>query len=359
MLWCNVGQTIVFVVCQPSVRNGRLTDDRRRSSVHHGSQLRHGELEDARHEAALMEYVTSANIACGGQPATRPPWSATARLAIAAACASGRIPAIPTRQFRAHCDRHARRRNRGNVRRQIERLDAVVAQPGRPHRSREAPRRVVQRGPCGIRKWRGPSPAGWRRGTRALRSSAWQAPPCWTCGAKMGLAGRGPRRYADRRYEPDGTLRPRQFADASSTYPARGRPASLHFAREGNVRPSACMAIPPAPWILKRAARRYYSSNEAVLIFGRCRSAVRGRISAPARSRLRQRSRSTIPASSSSSNQVWVYADDACTWTYSTDSPSWITLTSAFPKGIGSGVGAFYWSAAANIAPPCAKPRSA
>ena len=25
-----------------------------------------GELEDSRHEAALMEYLTSANIACGG-----------------------------------------------------------------------------------------------------------------------------------------------------------------------------------------------------------------------------------------------------------------------------------------------------
>ena len=58
-----------------------------------------------------------------------------------------------------------------------------------------------------------------------------------------------------------------------------------------------------------------------------------------------------IPASSSSSNQVWVFADDACTWTYSTDSPSWITLTSALPKGIGSGDAAFNWSAAANISP--------
>ena len=65
-----------------------------------------------------------------------------------------------------------------------------------------------------------------------------------------------------------------------------------------------------------------------------------------------------IPAYSST-GQIWVFADDGCTWTYSTDSPSWITLTSALPKGIGSGEGAFYWSAAANIGPPCAKPRSA
>ena len=41
-----------------------------------------GELEDARHEAALMEYITSANIACGGHAGDEASMERTARLAI-------------------------------------------------------------------------------------------------------------------------------------------------------------------------------------------------------------------------------------------------------------------------------------
>ena len=47
--------------------------------------------------------------------------------------------------------------------------------------------------------------------------------------------------------------------------------------------------------------------------------------------------------------QLTVYADDGCTWTYSSDSPSWITFPSGPQKGAGSGnIG---WSAAANASP--------
>jgi uncharacterized protein (TIGR03437 family) len=60
-----------------------------------------------------------------------------------------------------------------------------------------------------------------------------------------------------------------------------------------------------------------------------------------------------IPASAST-NQVWVYADgdpNGCNWTYTTDSPSWITFTSGPAKGIGYGNDTFNWSAAANPSP--------
>jgi len=60
-----------------------------------------------------------------------------------------------------------------------------------------------------------------------------------------------------------------------------------------------------------------------------------------------------IPASSST-NEVWVFADgdpNGCNWTYSTDSPSWITFTSGPAKGMGYGDDTFYWSAAANVSP--------
>src|SRR5581483_1738275 len=39
--------------------------------------------------------------------------------------------------------------------------------------------------------------------------------------------------FADRRYEPDGSLRPRQFADALITDPREAAAQALRFAREG------------------------------------------------------------------------------------------------------------------------------
>ena len=42
-----------------------------------------GELEDAAHEAALMEFVTSANIACGGHAGDENSMARTIRLALA------------------------------------------------------------------------------------------------------------------------------------------------------------------------------------------------------------------------------------------------------------------------------------
>ena len=41
-----------------------------------------GELEDAQHEAALMQYITSANIACGGHAGDEATMERTARLAL-------------------------------------------------------------------------------------------------------------------------------------------------------------------------------------------------------------------------------------------------------------------------------------
>ncbi len=41
-----------------------------------------GELEDAAHEAALMQYITSANIACGGHAGDEATMERTARLAM-------------------------------------------------------------------------------------------------------------------------------------------------------------------------------------------------------------------------------------------------------------------------------------
>jgi UPF0271 protein len=41
--------------------------------------------------------------------------------------------------------------------------------------------------------------------------------------------------FADRRYEPDGTLRSRQFSDALITDPAEAAAQAARFAAEGNA----------------------------------------------------------------------------------------------------------------------------
>ena len=56
-----------------------------------------GELEDAAHEAALMEYITSANIACGGHAGDETIMERTARLALARGVHIGAHPGYPDR----------------------------------------------------------------------------------------------------------------------------------------------------------------------------------------------------------------------------------------------------------------------
>ena len=56
-----------------------------------------GELEDAAHEAVLMEHITSANIACGGHAGDEMTMERTARLAIARGVRIGAHPSYPDR----------------------------------------------------------------------------------------------------------------------------------------------------------------------------------------------------------------------------------------------------------------------
>ncbi len=56
-----------------------------------------GELEDAQHEAALMEQITSANIACGGHAGDLSTMERTTRLALERGVRIGAHPGYPDR----------------------------------------------------------------------------------------------------------------------------------------------------------------------------------------------------------------------------------------------------------------------
>src|SRR5262252_6877028 len=90
-----------------------------------------GELPDSAHEAALMEHITSANIACGAHAGDEATMERTARLALARGVHIGAHPSYPDRAnfgrteiVMSEADIEAA------VRGQIERLEAVVRKLG-------------------------------------------------------------------------------------------------------------------------------------------------------------------------------------------------------------------------------------
>ena len=56
-----------------------------------------GELEDSAHEAALMQFITSANIACGGHAGDESTMERTTRLALERGVRIGAHPGYPDR----------------------------------------------------------------------------------------------------------------------------------------------------------------------------------------------------------------------------------------------------------------------
>ena len=193
-----------------------------------------GEMEDARHEAALMEYVTSANIACGGHAGDEAAMERTARLALARGVRIGAHPGYPDRANfgRIAIPMPAAEIER-TVRRQIERLDAVVRSLGgrivhvKPHgalynaavRNTEVARAIAG----GVAAWDPRVTLFGLAGSAML--DVWR---------QMGFQVAA-EAFADRRYEPDGTLRSRQFADALITDPREAARQALRFAREGKA----------------------------------------------------------------------------------------------------------------------------
>jgi UPF0271 protein len=193
-----------------------------------------GELEDARHEAALMEHVTSANIACGGHAGDEASMERAARLALARGVRIGAHPGYPDRVHfgRVEIPMPAAEIER-MVRRQIERLDAVVRSLGgrivhvKPHgalynvavRNTEVARAIA----AGVAAWDPRVTLFGLAGSPML--DVWR---------QMGLQ-IAAEAFADRRYEPDGTLRPRHFADALITHPREAAAQALRLAREGQA----------------------------------------------------------------------------------------------------------------------------
>ncbi|MGA2197902.1 MAG: 5-oxoprolinase subunit PxpA [Bryobacteraceae bacterium] len=193
-----------------------------------------GELDDAAHEAALMEHITSANIACGGHAGDEGTMERTVRLALERKIRIGAHPGYPDRANFGRLEMALTEEEiELTVCAQIERLDAVVRRLGgitvhvKPHgalynaavRNQDVARAI------------GRGVARWNRGVRVFGLAGSSMLEVWR-GMGLAVAGEG---FADRRYEPDGSLRSRRFPDALITDPQAAAAQALRLARSGAV----------------------------------------------------------------------------------------------------------------------------
>ena len=204
-----------------------------------------GELEDAALEERLMEVVTSANVACGGHAGGEAAMERTVRLALAAGVAVGAHPGYPDR---AHFGRVEMPLTAEEIARtvheQVAALAAVAERLGacvvhvKPHgalynvAAKNAG--VAEAIACGVARWHAGVVLVGLAGSRMLE--VWNG---------MGFR-TAAEAFADRRYEPDGTLRPRTLPGALITEPeeaaaqaaalaARARTICIHGDTPGAV----------------------------------------------------------------------------------------------------------------------------
>jgi 5-oxoprolinase (ATP-hydrolysing) subunit A len=191
-----------------------------------------GELDDAAHEAALMGYITSANIACGGHAGDSRTMERTARLALERGVRIGAHPGYPDRENFGRLEiAMTPEAIADEVYAQIRRLDDIVLSFGstmfhvKPHgalynvavRNREVARAIA---------------LGAARCNPGATLFGLAGSPMLDVWREMGMTVAG-EAFADRRYEADGTLRPRKFPDALITDPREAAAQALRFARQG------------------------------------------------------------------------------------------------------------------------------
>ena len=192
-----------------------------------------GELDDAAHEAALMEHITSANIACGGHAGDEATMERTARLALERGVRIGAHPGYPDRANFGRIEMPmtaGRNRSRPSSSRSSGWRRWCGGWAARSCTSSRTARCTTSR--CRMRdvaRAIGDGVARWNRGVPVFGLAGSPMLDVWR---EMGLTPVG-EAFADRRYEPDGTLRNRKFPDALITDPAAAAAQAVRLAREG------------------------------------------------------------------------------------------------------------------------------
>lgn len=213
-----------------------------------------GELEDATREAALMEYVTSANIACGGHAGDDHTMERTARLALARGVRMGAHPSYPDRANFGRVEMALTSAQiEAAVLEQIRRLASIVKKLG-GHLGHVKPHGAlynVAAHNSNVARAIGVAVARWDPCTTLFGLAG---SPCLDLWREMGLAVAA-EGFADRRYEADGSLRSRKFADALITDPREAAAQALRFAREGTAQTICVHSDTPGAEEIAKACR--------------------------------------------------------------------------------------------------------
>ncbi|MEX2262220.1 MAG: 5-oxoprolinase subunit PxpA [Bryobacteraceae bacterium] len=180
-------------------------------------------------EERLYEYITSANIACGGHAGDAKTMQDAVALARKWNVAVGAHPGYPDRENFGRLDmRLTAEEIEQTVFEQVSAL-AGIAEPAhvKPHgalynraaRDSETAAAIAR----GVGRWsREPILVGL---ADSVMLDVWRE-----MGFRVAAEG-----FADRRYEPDGSLRSRAFQDALIADPAEAARQALRLAREGRV----------------------------------------------------------------------------------------------------------------------------
>jgi UPF0271 protein len=190
-----------------------------------------GELPDAALEAALMPHITWANVACGGHAGDAASMRRTVEMARRYGVAVGAHPSYPDRANFGRVEMALSAEQIAlTVYEQIEALAAIAGDVAhvKPH---GALYNVAAKNPD-VARAIGAGAARFGQDLTLVGLAGSVMLDVW-CDMGFRVAAEG---FADRRYEPDGSLRPRKFADALITAPDEAAAEALRLAREGHVR---------------------------------------------------------------------------------------------------------------------------
>jgi len=213
-----------------------------------------GELEDAAHEAALMEHITSANIACGGHAGDEETMERTARLALERGVRIGAHPSYPDRaNFGRQEMPMAGEALEASLIEQIERLERVVRRLGgrivhvKPH---GALYNVAARNES-VARAIGAAVIRWNREATLFGLAGSRALDVWSA---MGLPPVA-EAFADRKYEPDGSLRARNHPDALIADPSEAASQALRLSQTGQAQTICVHGDTPGAVAIVKACR--------------------------------------------------------------------------------------------------------
>jgi UPF0271 protein len=190
-----------------------------------------GELADVALEEALMRSVTSANVACGGHAGDAASMERTVRLARQYGVAVGAHPGYPDRANFGRLEMPLSSAQIASaVADQIRALADIAGELThvKPHGALYN----VAAKDAGVARAIGEGVASVGRELVLVGLAGSAMLEVWQ---EMGFrtAAEG---FADRRYEPDGSLRSRKFADALITSPGQAAAQALRLAREGGTK---------------------------------------------------------------------------------------------------------------------------